>query len=532
MIKLLIVDDEKNTREGLRKTIPWIELGVGKVCEAKNGIEGLRVVDDVKPELILCDVRMPRMDGIKFSQKVKEKYPWCKIIFLSGFSDKEYLESAIKLGVVDYLEKPVRIADLKAVIQNTVKLINQDIEKQVREQALEQHLNQSKLLYKQQLALKLISQTTDFGLLPGENKEIYDFGRANTWYTAVAVIIGRRNGSVEISMDNTCNSIVLWLNSDENALKYGCLSLFVKDTVLAIILNKRLKQINDLQQELCEFFNEIINRFTDAGYDYSIGIGESVMQLKKLPLSYISALEAAEKQFFRGCGSIIFHSSCEGQEFILNEAFYTAFEVQLTENAREEAIKAVGKLAFDLKRSELTDQNYVKNIYIELNTMLESIYRKIVLDAGVADNMRSNGWLEVLGYSTLEEIEKWFDLRLKSFFDSLEEMESEDAKIYEIKNFIGKHYSNKDISLKMIADHVQLSPNYMCKVFKSKTGWTVNDYITHVRLEKAGVLLKNSRMKIYEVADATGFENPNYFAKLFKNFYGKTPSEYKEKLKL
>lgn len=532
MIKLLIVDDEKNTREGLRKTIPWADLGIGKVYEAQNGIEGLQVVEEIKPELILCDVRMPKMDGIVFSQKVKEMYPSCKIIFLSGFSDKEYLKSAIKLGAVDYIEKPARIADLKAVVINAVRLIREEAGKQAREQVIEQHLNESRLLLRQELALKLIEQTTDFTSLSEHNQRIYAFLGENSGYTAAAVLVSGGSGSGENSVSSFCKSIVQWLNTDEISLRYGCLSSSIKDTVLAIIFTKRLGHREALQPEIRDFFTCLMDKAAEAGYKCSIGIGEPVALLDKIPLSYASAFDAADKQFFRGSGRILFPGPGEGQEWQLNDEFYAVFERQLAENLRDEAVKAVYKLTADLRRSEKTDKSHIRSIYIKLYSMVEDIYGRIFPDAGTTAGAAGGIWMDAVGLVTLDDMEKWLLTRLNAFFDSFAAMGSDDAIIYKIKAYIGRHYSNKAISLKLIADNVHLSLNYMCNVFKSKTGCTINDYITRVRLEKARALLKDGSRKTYEVADAAGFENPNYFAKLFKGHYGETPSEYREKLKI
>ncbi len=124
MVRLMIVEDEENTRRGLRQFVPWGELGVSEICEAEDGLEALKVFAEENPDLILSDVRMPRMNGLEFARRIHECAPDCKIIFLSGFSDKEYLKAAIKLGAVDYIEKPLVMSELKAVVRRAVEEID------------------------------------------------------------------------------------------------------------------------------------------------------------------------------------------------------------------------------------------------------------------------------------------------------------------------------------------------------------------------------------------------------------------------
>lgn len=103
-MKLLLVDDERFTREGIYSLTPWKELGIDEVITAEDGEDGLEKALLFAPEIILTDVKMPRMDGVDMSFKIREKFPDCSIIFMSGYADKEYLKSAIRLSAVNYIE--------------------------------------------------------------------------------------------------------------------------------------------------------------------------------------------------------------------------------------------------------------------------------------------------------------------------------------------------------------------------------------------------------------------------------------------
>ena len=106
-MKLLIVDDEELTRTGLISSIDWDSLGITEILQADDGVNGLEMARLHKPEIILCDVRMPRMTGIAMLERLEKILPDCVPIFMSGYSDKEYLKAAIKLKAVNYIEKPL-----------------------------------------------------------------------------------------------------------------------------------------------------------------------------------------------------------------------------------------------------------------------------------------------------------------------------------------------------------------------------------------------------------------------------------------
>jgi len=134
MIQILIADDEQDTREGLKNLIPWTELGIDSVFTASDGLEAVKLSMQVHPDIILSDIRMPKLNGIEFLEQVKSSMPDCKIIFLSAYSDKEYLKSAIRFKAVRYIEKPIDLEEIKEAAKEAINEIRvkQDMQKMVR----------------------------------------------------------------------------------------------------------------------------------------------------------------------------------------------------------------------------------------------------------------------------------------------------------------------------------------------------------------------------------------------------------------
>ena len=120
MINLLIVDDEIFTREGLLEMLPLDQLGITETRQAFDGIDALNVAKDFEPNILLTDVRMPRMNGIELAFEIRKLYPECSIIFMSGYSDKEYLKSAIALKAITYVEKPIELDELEDAIKSAI----------------------------------------------------------------------------------------------------------------------------------------------------------------------------------------------------------------------------------------------------------------------------------------------------------------------------------------------------------------------------------------------------------------------------
>ena len=151
-MKLLIVDDEELTRTGVISSINWEELGITEIFQADDGINGLQMAQTYRPEIILCDVRMPRMDGITMLERLESILPDSIPVFMSGYSDKEYLKAAIKLRAVNYIEKPLNPGEISETIKEAVRLHNQKL-----------HSHRAETLHSMETASKLaLSLTVPF----------------------------------------------------------------------------------------------------------------------------------------------------------------------------------------------------------------------------------------------------------------------------------------------------------------------------------------------------------------------------------
>ncbi len=123
MYRILIVDDEPLVRRGIKKSVNWNELGIEMVAEAANGVEALaQVIEDI-PDIILLDINMPKMDGLEFASIVKKQYPKTKIVIITGYHDFEYARSALRLGVDDYIVKPITKEDVSKIIRTQLEKI-------------------------------------------------------------------------------------------------------------------------------------------------------------------------------------------------------------------------------------------------------------------------------------------------------------------------------------------------------------------------------------------------------------------------
>ena len=174
LYKVFLVEDEIVTREGIRDNVDWKAAGFEFCGEAPDGEIALPLIEATQPDLLITDIKMPFMDGLQLSKIIREHMPWIKIIILSGHDEFNYAQTAIKLGVTEYLLKPVSVKDLHQVLQRTVVKLDQERIDREKLKQLREQLDDNLLLRREKFLLRLvlggvssaeaIEQSEQFGL--------------------------------------------------------------------------------------------------------------------------------------------------------------------------------------------------------------------------------------------------------------------------------------------------------------------------------------------------------------------------------
>ena len=136
MFTVILIDDEQIIRTGLRKMIPWGELGCEIVAEAEDGIQGFELIKEHVPDIIISDIRMPRQNGLEMIAAMKDINQDAQIIILTGFREFEYAQEAIRLGVLEFLLKPSKLPEITAAVEEAVE----NLKIQEREQRQYNHI--------------------------------------------------------------------------------------------------------------------------------------------------------------------------------------------------------------------------------------------------------------------------------------------------------------------------------------------------------------------------------------------------------
>lgn len=517
IMRILIVDDEKLTRDGLLSSIDWKALSFDSVDQADDGVNALKIAKSHPPDILLTDVRMPRMNGIQLVEKIQELNPNCAVIFMSGYSDKEYLMAAIKLRAVRYVEKPIFNEEILEAITHSMNEILQN-RAQLKSKALLKKEAISKY------ALKLTHSGYDFKKDHAiEEASLRESIHASTIFTTFIIKINQQwNNPLE---DNFTTYIETF---DELIGKWNLAEIhFIKnDNFLVLHLYGNDRPGEELLIKIGNHLKSIL----PGDLEYFVAVGKTVTGPGKVFESYNSAVILLQSAFFFEYGSLLLDKlNADSLPGSCLHEFSEGFSAAIRDKDVKEAKRLAETFYQTLKYNRSFLANVIKDLYYKL--FLEINYAQYDLKLQTENSPSDPESLldRISNCRILKELHELLLDKIDEFAQKLQTKPEENITIFLIRDYISKHYGDYSLSIKDISNHVHLSSSYLCTVFKTETGETLNQYITDYRIEKAKQLLSDPRSKVTEISNRVGYSDLNYFGKLFKKVVGVTPSEYREK---
>lgn len=519
-MKILIVDDEELTRMGLIASVDWEKLGITKVLQADDGVNGLKAARENHPDIILCDVRMPRMDGITMLGIIEKEMPDTIIIFMSGYSDKDYLMAAIQLKAIDYIEKPIERSQLQSVIKKAVDRCNVR-RLQVRAEETHEMKTQSELAYRLTLPYSSNSQAVDDLCRALDDK----FSNVEFKYITTYIVKLRDVPEEHYDITDIYNALVGYLK----IIKMKAIYTEKKVHYIIFHVYGELEPQKDTRMRIAGQIGELLTQFGD----YQIAVGEIQRGIENAYKSYSSAVILLQSSFFGSTGDIIMDGEEEASAFSIERvrSLASEYEKAVENDDHNKAMEVVSELeGLGENRSHLILENQVKAIYHDMLLLLFRSRKRRGLIADMTLENRETIMDTVEKCFFFSQLHTFLNDSTRDYFNDIETDAIDNPTIRMIVEYISDNYANPDLSVKSISDYVAMSTSYACTYFKNEKGVTINKYITDYRMKKAKQLLTDPRIKVNEVSSQVGYSDGNYFAKSFRKYTGLSPSEYREQI--
>ncbi|MCD8327368.1 MAG: response regulator [Lachnospiraceae bacterium] len=513
-MKLLLVDDEIITRKGLINSIDWKALQIHQILEADDGIQALSIARTHSPEIVLTDIRMPRMDGIIFAERLREFLPNTSIIFMSGYSDKDYLRAAIRLKAVSYVEKPINNLEITSAVQEAVRH-HELLERSAYSQHIQHQENSA------QVALALTRP------LPADSGTLMDMIRSLDLpldsHTCFLSLLVKTFPPFSGPGDTALTAILDKLHTLTRTKPFHFIHALKYDSTLILTLYADAPPSSSSVMDFIQYLKQLL----EETCSFFLAVGPCVRGIERAYESYNQAAVLLQFGFFCDYNTILTEQKPSPASTVFPEEDYHRFCEYISRKESVPARQCADSLFRKLMNSRSFLPSMVKDVYFNLFNSLEEAYHIQLISS---QENTAPIWDRIQSCNTLPELHNMLSEELTSLDAVFAASRQESDSVSLMKDYIHKNYPNPSLSVKDISDHAHLSVAYACTVFKTETGKTMNQYLTEYRMDKARQLLNDPRIKIVEISSRIGYMDGNYFGKSFKKITGLSPSEYREKI--
>lgn len=535
-IKVFLVEDELVIRRGIKNSIDWEKEGYIFCGEASDGELAYPMIIKEKPDILITDIRMPFMDGLELCKLVKKELPNIKILILSGYDEFDYAKEAIRLGVTEYLLKPISSGKLLEALNGVSESIrrekeDKDLVRKYMEEMRENTEHEKQKFFEQMIAGNLsMADALETG-------KKYEMNLSAGMYNLLLFrfTLGEENrksgellGEAEYAIEKLTERLEYVFEFQRGVEGWAFL-----------LMADNEEQMSERVKELSKDLEEIMKNYSTIAYFG--GIGQPVARLRELEESFREAERALAARFTMELNRIISVEDIRMAQNVdtLDDIEITSFgEIEKTRtmlekflnNGAEDEIDEfvdvyINELPEENLKSVLMRQYIIMDAYIVMMSFCEKI-------EGIEGEMQAQS--EELKNSmktiqTLEEIKNYIRMLLKKIIGVRDTISGRRySDIIEIaKDQIRKTYMSDEISLNTIAAEVGMSPSYFSSIFSKEMGKTFVEYLTEIRMDRAKELLMCSSMKTSEIGYEVGYKDPHYFSYIFKKTQNCTPKEFR-----
>lgn len=501
MLKVILVDDEPNVRQGVKMMIPWEELDLEVVAEGEDGDDGLNKILINDPDIVIADVKMPGMTGIRMIESARKSGFNGKAIILSGYSDFTYAKEAISLGVKQFILKPVDEDELIKCL----KTVHDEI---IAEKDSSIKLRKGSEYISEQFIRSLLLGET----ITSDGGELDSYNSYNSFSVAlISSVSDNFSSGKAVLLDMVRKQLSDYEDIDVISIDLsGMLAVIFKgwsDTKIRECLNKLNSDYN----------NRIF-----------ITIGDSVSGPNLISASYLSANELYSNRFlYLHYGVVSSDDLCKGKGD--SDTPVEGYAKQLFTFMEINDISRLDE-CFEKFRNALCCNSYTpEKIRIVCITTVLNIKAFIAKSVGDKKSEQFRDEVIIGQIGAMNSLYEIIELMKNEFTEVSNNLYGKTTKstMERVVRYIHANYS-QELRLEMLANIFGYNSAYLGKVFHQYMGDNFNNYLDKIRITEAKRLLAMDEYKVYEVAEKVGYTNINYFHNKFKKYVGVSPLNYKK----
>jgi len=529
--KVMIVDDEFRIGQLIRKLIRWEALFLECVDVLDNGETAYEMILEKRPDIVITDIRMPKINGLELVRMTKEVREDIKFVIISGYKEFEYAHKALQYGVNDYLLKPINEEELNEVMDKITAELAENNAAVWQQAEMKKTVNVSKQIIRRDLLNHIIDKGQPESL--AEMEQEYNVKLNAPLYRGIDIKLDYSNlektdkKQDRITIDKVLSIVEQHLQAcvreelicEKPGLHIYCLFNYEADKV------KDIKQhINDILSEIQEYLLGF------EQYVVTIGVGTEKSEFASIGASMNEARKAVENRIKLGVGRLIYAEGLDDMEVIDAEAYLKphrdGFLAAMEVYSQESLDHIINKIFSPLQLREDIDFSVY---YTITGKLIALFFDNVEMQDKSGDDVKEFLLASINQCYTIVNLKNLLKQNLGEYLEtSLKLRETELARpIRQAKKYIKQHYAEK-ITLEDLAALVDLNPVYFSVLFKKETEMNFSAYLVHVRMEYAKEMLRKGNETIAAVAERVGYKDARYFSQIFARTVGVKPALYRK----
>lgn len=527
-LKAILADDEPNILRNLQAVIPWEELDIEIVGKAKNGLEALELCEQHVPDIVMSDIRMPQMDGITFIHKLREINEDCTVLMVTGYQDFEYVRSLLRVGVSDYILKPIDYEELEKSIRKLAGEIR--AKKQIQQEELVKWGKITSLAY-EKILQDIMMNYTD---ITANTQLPIDHGDLETLRYVLAII----------DVDDYSQKSLSWTEHERKLWNFAVRNV-LQDSLAEENSQFTVLQMREGEWSLLIGWDETVNDSVEAKLNHlaaklqhnvleSVKLGISVgyfpepVGLQQLANTYRKLQRFMQLNLEKQQSVVPYRETKEAADtnsslWFLVEEIVTGLK-QLNRSKTEDALDRLKLLLEGLSESSFA------RAYQMLHYLILHVLRELREMNSLDIQEEEQIWRELDKSESIPHLLQVMVQLVSIGVDGTNKKKNSELLMTAAKDYIRTNYST-DFGIEDIASAIGISSSYFSLLFKQHFGETFVEYVTKHRMEQAKSLLLHSDKSITDIGKSVGYLERRYFTKVFQKFTGEIPSEYRDKRK-
>lgn len=517
MYNILIVDDEIRIINLLNNIIPWKEYGFRIIDSANNGIDALEKLSKYEVDLLITDIKMPKMNGINLIEKCLDLYPNMKYIILSAHDEFEYVKKGIIFGVENYILKPINKNELiETLIKLEEKLDNKNLYSDLEFNSFKENILK-RWIYGT-IEDYEFEERAKYTNLPIEH---------NQYCVSIVKIFKNINTNDKLNDKLLFNKIEKIIKLSIKKLNYVMFQDKNNNFIILFYNQKQIKVIN-----IKAILFSIVNNLKKNNINVFITIGSLVSSYLNVSKSYHESLSLLDYSLFMYKNQVISNSDISTNDkdlYNIDQIQFNNFKDSIINLDYKKSKEFLNNVFNEQIRPNTYNLNYIKNIIREILLQLSIIIKK-ESPHYIEIPKELNNLFEKYNYiQNSSNFIEYLIMVSNKTIEFLSDIRNQKSPIVNLViNYIKLNYSDSNLSLKTISDKFNVNSSYLGQLFKNETGLHFSSYLNDFRIDKSKSLIIENNLRLRDISKVIGYANQSYFQKVFKKTTGVSPSEFKK----